>query len=101
MKKNKKQQKEPTATLRERMADSLVASKEVILDAAKLTVVGDREMTVENCKGVVEYTADLIVLEANPSRIEIRGERLEIKSMTKELLYIGGRISAIAFKKGV
>ncbi len=99
MRKREKREKVQKNTLREKMAESLDASKEVILDAAKLTFVGDRELVVENYKSIAEYSEDKIVIEANPSQIKILGEGLTIKGMARELLYIKGRIQTLEFKK--
>ena len=41
-------------TFRERVATSLGVSKEVFLDAPKVTMVGDMELTVENYKSIGE-----------------------------------------------
>ena len=99
MKKRKKEQKTEKATLREKVADSLDTSKEVILDAAKLTLIGNRELVVENYKSIAEYNETKIILAATPNKIEILGTDLEIRSMARELIYITGRISALGFGK--
>ncbi|MBR5614089.1 MAG: YabP/YqfC family sporulation protein [Clostridia bacterium] len=85
-------------TIRERVADSLDASKEVILDFARLEFIGNREVTVENYKSIVEYTEKQIIVETNPHRIKIQGAELEIKSIAREILYITGKISSVEFK---
>lgn len=94
----KKSQKEKV-TLREKMARSLDVSKEVILDAVKLTMIGNREMTVENYKSIAEYTDSKIILVANSERVIVSGRDLEIKSLARELLYITGYVFDIEFKK--
>lgn len=85
------------ATIRERMADGLDASKEIILDVPKLVFIGNREVIVENYKSIAEYTDKKIVLEANPCGLRLSGEDLEIKSITREMLYITGKIAKTEF----
>ncbi len=99
MRKREKQQKVQKNTLREKMAESLDASKEVILDSAKLTFVGNRELVVENYKSISEYNDNKIIIEANPLPINVSGEGLTIKGLARELLYITGKIKALEFKK--
>ena len=101
MRKKQRKNKEEKATLREKMAEALDVSKEVILDAVKLTVIGNGEMTVENYKSIAEYTENKIVLEAKPERVLVSGRNLEIKSLAKEMLYITGRVFGIEFKREV
>ncbi len=99
MRKKDRKQNQEKATLREKMAQSLDASREVILDAVKLTMIGNREMTVENYKSIAEYTESKIILIANPHRVIISGRDLEIKSLARELLYITGHVFDLEFKK--
>lgn len=87
-------------SLREKIADSIDISKEVILDTILLTMIGEREMTVENYKSIITYTDTKIKIKAKPYPIEIVGTGLEIRSITRELLYITGRIRSFAFSTG-
>lgn len=98
MKKAKIGEKE---TFRERVADSFSVSKEVVLDAARLVFLGNRELTVENYKSIAEYKEDKIIIETNPHRLVITGEGLELKSIAKELLFIEGRIYSVEFRREV
>lgn len=84
-------------SLREKIADSIDISKEVILDTVLLTMIGEREMTVENYKSIITYTDTKIKLKAKPYPVEIIGTGLEIRSLTRELLYITGRIRSFSY----
>lgn len=101
MKKQKKETKNQRPTMRERLADSLEVSKEVLLDFAKITFVSNREVTVENYKSIVDYTEKQIVIETNPHRLKICGTDLEIRSIAKEMLFISGKISSVEFRQEV
>lgn len=83
--------------IRGRVANSLEVSKEIILDSAKIVFVGNRELTVENYKSIVEYTEDCIVVETNPHRLRLCGSELEIRSIAREMLFITGRLSSLEF----
>ncbi len=96
-----KKKTEDKPKLKDKVAESLGASKEVILDLPRLIFIGNRELTVENYKSIGEYTDRLIVLESNPHKLKIRGTALEIKSIARELIYISGKISAVEFKMEV
>lgn len=95
----RKRQKEEKKTFREKVADTFDASKEVILDIPKIELLGNCEAVIENHKGIVEYTPDRIVLEANPRRIRISGRNMEIKSVTQEMLFVAGTIDSVGFLK--
>ncbi len=106
MKKQKEKQREKKredkkATVREKVADSFEISKEVMLDAPKLTFIGNRELMVENYKSIGEYTDKRLVMETNPHKIVIDGAELEIRSMARELIFITGQIQAVSFRREV
>ena len=98
MKNAKKAEKQ---TFRERVAESFSVSKEVVLDAARLTFFGNRELTVENYKSIAEYKTEKIVIETNPHRLVITGQDLELKSVAKEILFIEGKIFSAEFRQEV
>lgn len=100
MRKRRKEESEKL-TLRQKIANSFDASKEVILDVPKIELLGNSEAVIENYKGIVEYTPEKIVLEANPCQIGICGEKLEIKCVTQEMLFVSGVIDSIGFLKEV
>lgn len=96
----KKTEQEEKISLRERVADSFETSKEIVLDAARIIFIGNREVTIENYKGIVEYTAEKLVIETNPNRIKIEGGGLEVKTITADMLYITGKIYKTEFVSG-
>ncbi len=85
--------------MREKFADRLDISKEIILDSAKIVFIGNREVTVENYKSIVEYTETKIILETKPHRLKFEGNNLEVKTITREMLYIMGKISKLEFQR--
>lgn len=87
----------PSRTAREKIADSIDISKEILLNTSKIVAIGNREITVENYRGILEYTSESIRLVTNPYIIKIGGRCLEIKTMTRDFLYITGTINSVAF----
>lgn len=98
-KKKNKADAAPRRTVRERVADSLDVSKEILLNSVKIVLIGSREVTIENYNGIVEYTDSSVVLDANPHKIKIGGSSLEVRTITREILYITGDITSLEFRK--
>ena len=96
----KKTKSENRPKLRDRIADSFEVSKEVFLDVPKLTMIGNRELCIENYKGICEYTDKLLIIEAKPCRIRLEGSDLEVKTITEELIYVTGEFLRIEFFEG-
>lgn len=89
---------EEKSTLRERVADAMDISKEVLLDTVLISCIGNRELTLENYKSILEYSDTCIRVKASPKIVQIQGTHLEIRNITRELLYITGRIDQCGFQ---
>ena len=87
--------------LREKVADVLDVNKEIILDMPKITFIGSREVTVENYKGIIEYTDSVIRVNASSHNLRLAGKSLEIKTITQDMLYITGCIKCFEFCKSI
>ena len=68
---------------------------DVLLGSAKLTVTGGRSAVIENHRGVLEYTAERIVVAVPRGKVCLDGTGLRLKAMNKNELLVGGRIRNI------
>lgn len=83
--------------IKEKLADFFVLPKEVILDYPKVSLIGNRQLTIENYKGIIEYSSDKIRINTEKGLIKIIGQNLEINTVTTEEIYISGYINNIEF----
>ncbi len=90
---------EEKATLRERFADAVDLSKEIILDAVIISAIGDRELMLENYKSILSYSETCIQIKAKPYPLTITGSGLEIRNISRDMLYLTGRIHSISFNR--
>lgn len=97
MRRQRQKEQEEKPTMREKLADAVDISKEVLLDTVLVSCIGNRELTLENYKGIIEYTDTCIRVKANPHIVKVTGTGLEIRNITQELLYITGKISGFGF----
>lgn len=70
---------------------------EVVSDIPIIILTGNKEVSVENFSGLVEYTNQKIRLNTKSGLLIIEGVNLEAKSMTAELIVIKGTILQVAF----
>ena len=77
------------------LADKLELPEDVLLGSAKLTVTGGRSAVIENHRGVLEYTAERIVVAVPRGQVCLDGTGLRLKAMNKNELLVGGRIRNI------
>jgi len=58
----------------------------------KITMVADRDLLVENHKGVIRYTDQLIRLHSDHGVVRIEGEGLQLSEFAMERAYIRGSV---------
>ena len=85
------------AQIGRRLIDLLDLPPDVVLDLPKLTAIGDRQLSVENHRGIIEYTPDLIRIGTNRGEIRVRGRGLAIGSILKEEILLVGQMYSIDF----
>lgn len=72
--------------------------KDLIYHAAIVTVTGNRELLLENYKGILEYEKERIRIQAKGCRISISGKNLNIQYYTNDEMKITGIIQNIAYE---
>ena len=82
---------------RELVVESLKLPKDSLLGASIITVTGENDVFVENYKGILQYSDDLIMLQGKNRRIELKGKNLTIVYYTNEDMKIRGMIETISF----
>ena len=83
--------------MRREIAENLKLPKDLALGAVTVTVSGRSEVTVENYKGILEYTSKKIVVQTNGCQVDVLGEDLLISYYTADEMKISGQISEIIY----
>lgn len=86
-----------TYKIRETISNALELPKDIILDVAKVTLIGSNNITVENHKGILEYNEDQIRVNTGSGILTIAGKRLNIKAILQEEITITGEIVSISY----
>ncbi len=82
---------------KELVVESLRLPKDFLLGASIVTITGNMDVFVENYKGIIEYTSQVILLQGKTCKIEICGKRLNIVYYTNEDMKISGCIEAVRY----
>lgn len=77
--------------------ESLRLPKDSVLGASIVSVTGNTDVFVENYKGIIAYTGELILLQGKTCKIEIAGKGLHIVYYTNEDMKIQGTIEAVRY----
>jgi sporulation protein YqfC len=83
--------------LRDKVASLFELPGDVMLDGSRISLVGAKEMLVENHRGIHEYTTDRVVLAVPEGKLAIAGSNLTIGSISPDQVTILGSIRAIQY----
>lgn len=84
-----------------RFDELLEIPKEISSEEPKITVMGFKELLIENYKGILEYQDFYIRINTHIGIININGFDLDLNEMTSDDLLIKGKIESIDFEKKV
>ena len=79
------------------MADAANLPKDVVLGVLILTLTGHYEVNIENYRGILEYTEQLIRINVRSGQIRITGKSLEINYYTTTDMKITGKVEKIEY----
>lgn len=81
-----------------KLADASGLPKDVVLKAPIVTITGQMEVTVENYRGILEYTDQMVRIQTKIGRIKIIGKGLLIPYYTEDEMKITGYIIEIEYQ---
>lgn len=84
-------------SIKSRISDSLELPKEVTLNIPIIKVTGKNDIYIENHKGIVEYSSEILRVNSEIGIIKMIGKNLYIKEINKEEIFIIGDIYTIEF----
>ena len=83
--------------IREKIAEMTDIPKDFMMNLPRVTILGNKEVYVDNYKGLLEYTQETIRLATTNKVIVIKGDGLMITRIVEEAVFVGGNIFSIEF----
>lgn len=84
--------------LQKKLAHLLEIPDDIVLDLPRITLLGNMQMLIENHKGIIEYTAELVRVRLNHKEIVISGVGLSLGNLQAEELIVEGEITGLSFE---
>ena len=78
-----------------RIENMLEIPKEITTNEPKVTIVGFKQMLIENYKGILEYEDILIRIKTHIGILNISGFNLNLNQMTGDDIVVTGKIESI------
>lgn len=85
--------------IKENVSDALEIPKDILLDLPRITLIGNLQVSIENHKGIIEYSNEYIRVKIKDGVIKVSGMNLVIKTIITEEIIISGKIASIDFFK--
>lgn len=70
---------------------------DILTGLPRVELLGDRELRMENHKGILAYGSEEIHVSGGKLVVRVRGNDLELRAMDPAQLLITGRIAAVEF----
>lgn len=80
------------------MVESLELPKDLMYGASIVTIIGRREVLIENYKGILEYTEDYIKIQTKNAKLTVYGKQLSIEYYTNEDMKVVGFVKSIEYE---
>lgn len=97
MKKKSKTNTAKKESKKELLVESLKLPKDMMMGSFMLSMIGNREVFIENYRGILEYTDTCILLQTKNGQVRFEGSGLMISYYTNEDMKINGCIASVIF----
>jgi sporulation protein YqfC len=84
---------------KEKILNKLEFPRDISLDLPKIIVIGNREITIENHKGIIFFQSDMVKINSRIGAILIKGEEFEILFIAENSITITGVFKGISYER--
>ncbi|CAG7619948.1 sporulation protein YqfC [Paenibacillus allorhizosphaerae] len=71
--------------------------QDVVMDLPRMTMIGNRQLYIENHRGVLHFSNESLKLALSKGRLEVYGQELVIRAIMTEEVFIEGVIQDIKY----
>jgi len=79
------------------LIETLQLPQDILCGEIRITITGNREILIENYKGLLECTNTKILIQAKNHKLLLEGKALNIDYYTNEDMKISGRILSVRY----
>ena len=84
---------------RRNMTEALELTKEILLHLPLISFIGQEEVTIENYKGILEYSEETVRIGTAAGILRLEGQGLCLKQLSAERMVVTGRVEKKKLKK--
>ncbi len=79
------------------LAGYLEIPQDIVMDLPRITMLGNKQLLVENHKGIIEYTPSLVRIKLNHGELFIIGEMLILGNLQAEQILVEGVVREVKY----
>ncbi len=81
----------------QRLAGLLEIPQDIIMDLPRITMLGNKQLLIENHKGIIEYTPSLIRVKLNQGELIVIGAELTLGNLQIEQILVEGTVGELKY----
>ncbi len=79
------------------LAGILDIPQDIVLDLPRITMLGNKQLLVENHKGIIEYTPSLVRIKLSQGELFVYGETLTLGNLQAEQILVEGVVQEVKY----
>ena len=87
-----------TKKVQDQFASFLEIPQDALMDLPRITIIGNKQLYLENHRGIIEYTPQRIRVSVAEGQLEISGEDFSLKNIKADEIAVEGKIHGVVFK---
>lgn len=84
---------------KEKLLNKLEFPKDIAMDLPKIIIIGNREITIENHKGIAAFENSMVKINSRIGTITIKGRNFEILFIGDTSMTISGKFEGISYEE--
>ncbi|GBG56371.1 hypothetical protein SPFL3102_00169 [Sporomusaceae bacterium FL31] len=81
----------------QRLAGLLEIPQDIVMDLPRITMLGNKQLLIENHKGIIEYTSSLIRIKLNQGELIVTGTDLTLGNLQVEQILVEGTVGELKY----
>lgn len=79
------------------LARLLDIPQDIVLDLPRVTMLGNKQILIENHKGIIEYTPNLVRVKLSQGELTVHGVNLTLGNLQSEQILIEGTVKEVKY----
>lgn len=84
---------------KEKLLNKLEFPSDISMDLPKIIIIGNREITIENHRGIIAFESSMVKINSRIGAITIHGRNFEILFIGDTSMTISGKFEGVSYEE--